>query len=175
MITELFNPADVRRILQIPLHLQGFDDFIAWHPNRTGTFSVRSAYHMQWMHRFRGHATMEGHPGVSTPLVVWKTLWKLQVPRKVQIFGWRILRGIIPLRAILANRHIGSNGACPTCNQGVEDIRHLLFLCTNAKELWRRLGVTHIIDRAIHVDRSGSAILNLYCLYETSSSRFIKT
>jgi hypothetical protein len=113
--------------------LQGFDDFIAWHPNRTGTFSVRSAYHMQWLHRFRGHATMEGHPGGSTPLAVWKTLWKLQVPRKVQIFGWRILRGIIPLRAILANRHIGSNGACPICNQGAEDIRHLLFRCTNAK------------------------------------------
>lgn len=106
-------------------------------------------------HTFRGHANMMGRPSGSTPLTVWSTLWKLQCPRKVQIFGWRILRGIIPLRAILTNRHVGSNGACPICHQGAEDIRHLLFLCTNA---WSHLGLTHIIDQAIHVDRSGSAI-----------------
>ena len=46
LISNLFNPVDSRRILQIPIHLQGFDDFIAWHPNRTGIFLVRSAYHM---------------------------------------------------------------------------------------------------------------------------------
>ena len=114
---------------------------------------------MQWMHSFRVHATVVGHARGSTPLAVWKTLWKLRVPRKVHIFGWRILRGIILLGAILIERHIGSNGACPICNQGSEDIRHLLFQCTSATELWRRLGVTHIIDQALQVDRSGSVIL----------------
>ena len=41
---------------------------------------------------------------------VWKKLWKLQVPGKIKIFGWRALHGLIPGRAILANRHIGNTG-----------------------------------------------------------------
>lgn len=64
----------------------------------------------------------------------------------------------MPLRAILTNRHIGSNGACPVCKQGAEDIRHLLFLCTSARDLWASLGLTQLINQALAVDRSGSAI-----------------
>ena len=114
---------------------------------------------MQWMHSFRAHANTMGHPGGSTTRAVWNTLWKLQIPRKVHIFCWRALQGVIPLRAILTNMHIGFNGACPICHQGPEDIRHLMFLCSNARHLWTKLGITNIIDQAIQVDRSGSAIL----------------
>ena len=116
LLQHIFYPVDVRRILQIPINLHAFDDFIAWQPSRIGIFSVRTAYHLQWMHIFRAHATRMETPGGSTPLAVWSTLWKLPVPRKVQVFGWRLLRGIIPLRAILTNRHVGSNGACPICH-----------------------------------------------------------
>lgn len=48
LITTIFNPVDVRRIMEIPLNYNAFDDFIAWHPDRRGIFSVRSAYHTQW-------------------------------------------------------------------------------------------------------------------------------
>ena len=34
-----------------------------------------------------------------------------------------------------------------------------MFLCSNARHLWTKLGITNIIDQAIQVDRSGSAIL----------------
>ena len=35
----------------------------------------------------------------------------------------------------------------------------MLFLCTKAKEVWKRLGIDEIIDRACEVDRAGEAIL----------------
>ena len=73
-------------------------------------------------------------------------------------FGWRVLRGIVPLKAILTNRHIGSNGACPICHQGAEDIRNILFLCVHAKEVWMRLGMLQLVEDAVPVDRSGSII-----------------
>lgn len=159
LVRNIFNPVDARRILQIPLNHHAFEDFIAWQPNKSGIFSVKTAYHMQWIQSYRAHANMMGRPGDSTPLTVWSTLWKLHVLRKVQIFCWRALRGILPLKAILTNRHVGSNGACLICNQGAEDVKHLLFQCSHAKELWRRLGITDHIELALPVDRSGSVVL----------------
>jgi hypothetical protein len=47
LIRNLFLPVDVNRILQIPLNIQGFEDFIASNCTEHGRFTVRSAYHVQ--------------------------------------------------------------------------------------------------------------------------------
>lgn len=132
--------------------------FIACHPDSREIFSVRSAYHIQWTH-ISGTCNGVREPGGSTTLAVWSSLWKIQVPRKVQIFGRRALDGIIPLKSILTNRHIGIDGVCPSCHQGEEDLKHLLFRCNLANELWNRLGVMDIIDDAVVIDRPGYVIL----------------
>jgi ribonuclease HI len=67
--------------------------------------------------------------------------------------------GILPLKSILVNRHIGTSGECPICQLGPEDIKHLLFLCPVATDLWRALGISEIINEALVVDRAGSAVL----------------
>jgi hypothetical protein len=41
-------PVDVDRIIPIPLPNYGQPDFIAWHINKIGCFSVKSAYHLEW-------------------------------------------------------------------------------------------------------------------------------
>lgn len=112
LIRNIFNIVDVRRILQIPLNHQAFDDFVAWHPDCKGIFTVRSAYRTGWIHKYRAHANVMEPGGLRSP-TVWSTMWELQIPRNVHIFCWCILHGIIPLKVILTNRHIGSNGACP--------------------------------------------------------------
>jgi hypothetical protein len=45
LITSLFNSLDARRIMQIPLNIHGFSDFISWRLTKQGFFSVRTAYH----------------------------------------------------------------------------------------------------------------------------------
>jgi hypothetical protein len=40
LIRDIFHPIDVPRILQIPVSINGFNDFIAWHGTRSGCFSV---------------------------------------------------------------------------------------------------------------------------------------
>lgn len=159
LIRMIFSPVDARRILQIPLNHHAFEDFIAWHPDRRGLFSVRSAYHVQWMHTFGARANNVSRPGGSAIPAVWSALWKLTIPRKTLIFCWRLLHGILPLKGILANRHIGAVGACPICHQNSEDIRHLFFQCIHAQGLWRRLGLSEFISSATEVDRSGSVIM----------------
>jgi hypothetical protein len=42
LIRSLFQPLDVTRILQIPLHHQGFNEFIAWGLTKHGKYTVRS-------------------------------------------------------------------------------------------------------------------------------------
>jgi hypothetical protein len=159
LLHSIFNVVDVGRILQIPLSPQGFTDFIGWALTKQGFYTVRSAYHAQWKFQFRGVASGLSLPGTSAMNPVWRTLWKLQIPGKVKIFIWRALHGILPLKSILVNRHVGTSGECPVCHSGPEDVLHLVFTCQAAKEIWQSLGLDRIIDDAISVDRSGSAVL----------------
>jgi hypothetical protein len=61
--------------------------------------------------------------------------------------------------SVLANRHIPVSGQCPVCAQGAEDVKHLIFTCNGAKDVWEALGLKEIIQEVSVVDRSGSAIL----------------
>jgi hypothetical protein len=93
--------------LQIPINNRGFDDYIAWGLTKHGQYTVRSGYHAQWTHHFGDSANLLALPGSSAVNPVWKVLWKLKIPSKIKIFIWRALHGILPLKCILANRHIG--------------------------------------------------------------------
>lgn len=141
LIRSIFISVDVDRIMQIPLNYGAFEDFITYHPDHKGFFSVKSAYKVQWIRSFQAHATVMARLGGSRTPAVWSTLWKQKVPRKIQKFCWRSLHGIIPLKSILTNHHIATNGACPICHQDAEDVCHLLFDCCNAKHLWECLGI----------------------------------
>jgi hypothetical protein len=83
----------------------------------------------------------------------------MKIPSKVKIFIWRALHGILPLKSILYNRHIGTTGGCPICNQGPSDTSHLLFQCEMARDLWENLGIADIIIEAEQVHRAGSTVL----------------
>jgi ribonuclease HI len=136
-------------------------------------YTVRSAYHLQWRHHFGASGRLLALPGVSATNPVWKILRKLKLPSKIKIFVWRSLHGILPLKIILVNRHIGTSGQCPICATGPEDIAHLLFVCPRAKEIWEALGLTSVVDDALLSDRSGSAIIeHLLCKEDMSFQNF---
>jgi hypothetical protein len=65
LLHDLFGAIDVHRILQIPLHRQGFDDFIAWNATSHGRYTVRSGYYLQWQHQFGAPANQLSLPGSS--------------------------------------------------------------------------------------------------------------
>ena len=157
LIKALFWDIDVSRILEIPLR-QGREDLVAWHYNKNGYFSVGSAYHLQWTHKFGNDLAHYQAGGVGDDQV-WSKLWKLNVPAKIKIFGWRFLHGLIPCKGILANWHIENNSSCPACHEGCEDIKHLLFTCRRAKEIWRILGISDEINPVLAIHRSGSVVV----------------
>ena len=61
----------------------------------------------------------------------------------------------------------------PTCSQGVEDTKHLLFLCRKAKEVWKRLGLDMIIERACEIDCAGEATLEYLLLLPDQDLRIM--
>jgi hypothetical protein len=83
----------------------------------------------------------------------------LKLPSKIKIFIWRALHGILPLKGILASRHVRTISACPICQHDPEDILHLLFTCSTAAELWESIGLQNYINTFISKNHSGSDVL----------------
>jgi len=46
VLQRFFYQFDVEEILKIPIHKRGSEDLIAWHSEKSGVFSVRSAYRL---------------------------------------------------------------------------------------------------------------------------------
>jgi hypothetical protein len=159
LIRSIFTPFDVEQILRIPLSQNMETDFIAWNKTKNYTFSVRTAYHVEWEHQFGLKYIRSDGQGAEKVNPVWEILWRLNVPGKIKNFAWKALHGLIPGMSILANRHIKVSPLCPICNRGVEDIKHLLFTCKRAKAVWKDLGLRDYIKHVCQVDRSGSVVL----------------
>jgi hypothetical protein len=159
LLRDLFLDIDVERILQIPLNNRGFGDFIAWHYTKHGHYTVKSGYYIQRQHHFGPTGPQLAHLGIPALNPVWKTIWKMKLPRKIKIFACRALHGLMPLKSILVNRRIGHIGQCPICNLDAEDVYHLLFLCLAVTDIWEILGLSLVIEQAVQVDRSRSVVL----------------
>jgi hypothetical protein len=56
------------------------------------------------------------------------------------------MHGVLPLKAILFGRHIGTSGVCPICDQEEENVLHMVFKCQGAVNIWRALGFEHMIS-----------------------------
>ena len=70
-------------------------DFWAWHYERRGFFSVRSAYKMLVNDKQRTRAWLEDRSGTSDTRATekeWLAIWKVNVPAKIRVFLWRLAR-----------------------------------------------------------------------------------
>ncbi|GKE11062.1 reverse transcriptase domain, reverse transcriptase zinc-binding domain protein [Tanacetum coccineum] len=66
-----------------------------------------------------------------------ETLWNRLVPKKVNIFVWRALKGRLPVRVELVRRGIDLDSVlCPCCNDIVETCAHCLVTCDLAMSVW---------------------------------------
>ncbi|XP_014755959.1 uncharacterized protein LOC104584065 [Brachypodium distachyon] len=155
LVRDVFWSIDANRILEIPIAPTGMEDFVAWHHTKNGLFSVCSAYHVEWDYQFGRKERNCLGAGRSQISPVWEKFWHLRVPAKIKIYGWRALHGLVPCLGILANRHISTVSGCLVCAAGCEDIMHVLFTCQQAQQVWECLGIKHIIDDIVALDRAG--------------------
>ncbi|KAM6584107.1 hypothetical protein CsatB_011109 [Cannabis sativa] len=124
IIKDLFNERDQRLILSIPLPLTVHEDCWSWSKEKTGFYSVKSAY--RWLRNQSIPA------GVDSGL--WKNFWKLKVQPKVLHFGWRAMSGILATKVELNSKHVYVNNLCSFCNTAEESIMHVLVSCEQLEE-----------------------------------------
>lgn len=89
VIRRNFIAPEADAILNIPLRRGGGEDFLAWSLEKSGVYSVKSAYRALVNHN-EHLALDEGTvTGTSTnEEQMWKALWKLNVVPKVRVFWW---------------------------------------------------------------------------------------
>jgi hypothetical protein len=113
------------------------EDVLAWAKEKSGEYSVRSAYRALVL--YDGHEIAQGSDAVSSSMGdegLWKKLWKINVVPKVRTFWWRVLKGFMPDYATLSRRHIKEESICGICKSTIEDVKHALIECSHAKLFW---------------------------------------
>ncbi|EOY30823.1 Ribonuclease H-like superfamily protein [Theobroma cacao] len=141
-ITEIFPTYERELILSIPLSYRHPNDKQVWFFNRHGHYSVKSGYRM-------AQSLLDLQVAESSScnmMAFWKRIWHLELPRKVILFLWKTLNGILPTRQALIYRSIISENNCPSCDNELETDFHCLCCCPLARAVsnFSKWGFTNI-------------------------------
>ncbi|XP_071700150.1 uncharacterized protein [Rutidosis leptorrhynchoides] len=69
-----------------------------------------------------------------------ETLRNNLVPKKLEIFAWRVLKYRIPVRLELDKRGIDLHTVrCPICDDDLESVEHSLIFCNISMDIWCRV------------------------------------
>jgi hypothetical protein len=139
LIKSLFDEEDAKEILSIPLRPK-MEDWVAWHYDKKGEFSVKSAYRLGVSIR-DAQLIADASSSISTEPKnkVWSKLWNLKLPGKVKIFSWRLCQNSPPTRMNIKRKRVELDTRCPMCYRMDEDGGHLFLKCKCVKHIWRSL------------------------------------
>lgn len=132
-LEDLFVPGDILLIKRIrPAVLQ--DDFYIWKFNKSGDFSVKSAY---WLasQDVQSQARMEADALPSTNDLK-SQVWDLQTDPKIKVFLWKVLCGAMPVAVALNGRGMKVDDRCQNCGMDGESLLHVLFTCSLSRQVW---------------------------------------
>lgn len=138
LIRHVCYPHDAEDILKIKIMQFPVEDFPAWHYERTGVYSVRSAYRIA----LSCQASSTAGSSSSSPSGerrIWRNIWNLQAPPKVKIFAWRLARDCLATHRNRKSRKLVSDSTCRTCGGEEEDGFHAVISCTRAKALRKEM------------------------------------
>ncbi|KAK1682721.1 hypothetical protein QYE76_043569 [Lolium multiflorum] len=107
LVRQTFCASKAADILSIPI-VDETDDFLAWHLDNRGIFTVKSACKLHinlLLHQSRS-ASCSDEINSEWKHRVWKQIWKLECPPKVQHFLWRFGHNSHPLHMNIARRGV---------------------------------------------------------------------
>ena len=102
LLERCFLPWEAKMIKRIYVHDGDGEDVLVWPLSPNGDYTVRSAYRMLAVEEF------SQNPSSSSPSnaeKVWKGIWKIKTPNKIQHFIWRAAKDSLPTKQNLKVRH----------------------------------------------------------------------
>jgi len=91
LIKHVFWEHDAEQILGVKLPSKPREDVLAWHHDRKGLFSVKSAYRLAMALDEEEKGGRQSSSTNSCERSCWKAFWKIPIPHKILIFGWRAI------------------------------------------------------------------------------------
>lgn len=133
LVRHVMKEEDATETLRMNLSDAIDEDFPAWQPERTGMFTVKSAYRLAW--NLKQPTSASSSSEADGERKIWRCLWKTNVQPKVKIFAWKLAHDRLPTWENKRKRKIEQSGIFPICAQTVEDGFHATVECTKARAL----------------------------------------
>ncbi|PWA63698.1 hypothetical protein CTI12_AA350970 [Artemisia annua] len=81
-----------------------------------------------------------------------KAVWLANVPGKVKIFVWRACMNLLPTISNLVTRGLVPNFFnCVHCSTPMENVKHALFLCDWARDIWADMEVSNLTNQVADI------------------------
>ncbi|KAG7557990.1 Reverse transcriptase zinc-binding domain [Arabidopsis suecica] len=162
-LSENFFPEDIQRILKIR-PVTEIDDFYSWKHNKSGDFSVKSAYWLASQScNLQTRLQAEQRPSTND---LKAKVWKLKTDPKIHVFLWKALNGSLPVAKAMKCRGMKVDERCQVCGGDEESVNHVLFTCSLSRQVWALTG----IPSPQWGFENGSVFANLHYLIENSSN-----
>jgi hypothetical protein len=73
-------------------------DFLAWHYESNGVFSVKSAYKLAYNIANNCQSLATSSTGKDNNMKIWANIWNAPAPNKIRVFGWRTAKDNLPTK-----------------------------------------------------------------------------
>ena len=133
LLREIFVEEEVEIIGNLPISKCGRPDKLIWRASPSGTFNVKSAYHMEMEMKMTKSGTSSDQSGCTQ---LWKSLWGLQIPNSSKVFLWRACKHILPTKDNLFKRGVVQDDICHMCGNECEMVMHIIWECPSAVDIW---------------------------------------
>jgi len=159
LVRDTFWEDDAELILSLPVH-EGMDDIPAWHYNKNGIFTVKSAYKVHYEYKRRNRVRAVGAAASSGRREdrFWKELWKITRPRKMMHFMWRFSHNSLALCINLKRCGMKIDTRCVLCGRYDEDDGHLFFKCKCARKIWDELNLEQIRQSPVNAQTAREVV-----------------
>lgn len=111
-VRNMFLPHEAQVILGILISHRLPNDSLIWACTPNGKFTVKSAYKVahKWLQDGQ-HKTAGGDCSDSSCMQgLWKSIWRLNFPNKIEHFMWRACLNILPTKELLRSRGTAEDG-----------------------------------------------------------------
>ena len=133
-IMDMFEKEDAEAICRKQLSRRYVEDSLIWMNQRKWIFTIKSAYKVSKEVLREGRVAESSRGCIGKG--VWFALWKLRIPNKIRVFGWRACNEILPTKLNLSKRRVIEYAMCPIYLRFPESAVHALWECDAARDVW---------------------------------------
>ncbi|KAK9046609.1 hypothetical protein V6N11_052494 [Hibiscus sabdariffa] len=138
VLDTLFNEEQASRIRSISLSSDKLSDEIIWRFDGTDNYSVKSGYRLLRAEQARSFSTDFS--------AFFTTIWAANVPAKVKVTMWRIVKKFLPTFQNLQSRRLLVSNVCAICKSHGESVEHLMRDCNFVQQIMQRLGLPTVAN-----------------------------